>query len=112
MTRTAYTLDDLGGALSPRALLSFVRGLPAESLTWRETHPGRAAEGEWSDVALVPQLLASAVDALNAISWQLGGGRGPRPRPIPRPGVDGGERVIGSDPIPVRDFDAWWEGDG
>lgn len=31
-------------------------------------------------------LLANVVDMLRGISWQLGGGKGQRPRPIPRPG--------------------------
>lgn len=40
--------------------------------------------GQWG--SMTDQLLAETVDTLHAISWQLGGGKGPRPDPIERPG--------------------------
>lgn len=55
-------------------------------------------------------LLAAAVDALNAANWQRGGGKGSRPKPITRPGTQT-ENKIGRDPVPIKDFDSWWDGE-
>ena len=42
-------------------------------------------------------LLAAAVDALASGNWQRGGGKGKRPKPIPRPGSeDEGSRTLGT----------------
>lgn len=52
-------------------------------------------DGE-SDWSLSDHLSAAAVDALNAANWQRGGGKGSRPKPVPRPGVKGdNQRVLG-----------------
>lgn len=57
-----------------------IRHLPAESAT-------RRVLDETSPWGLPEQLLAAAVDALQAANWQRQGGKGTRPKPIPRPGV-------------------------
>ena len=53
-------------------------------------------------------LLAMAVDVLQDANWQRGGGKGPRPKRVPRPGEDTKDQTFGSDPIPIKDFDTWW----
>lgn len=37
---------------------------------------------------LSEQLAAAQVDELRSANWQRGGGKGRRPRPIPRPGIE------------------------
>jgi hypothetical protein len=48
--------------------------------------------GEDSVWTLETQLLAAIYDAVAAGNWQRGGGKGKRPKPIPRPGIEGRER--------------------
>jgi hypothetical protein len=62
-----------------------VRHLPADSATRRTIDSDGAVWG------LQEQLLAAAVDALSAGNWQRGG-KGPRPKRLPRPGVDSKQR--------------------
>lgn len=112
MTRTRYTLDDLGGALSERALLHFVHRLPPDSETWRETHPGREEESRWSDASMLPMLVARIADTVQDFEWAFAQSRSKkrieRPRPIDRPGVGRDARRYGRDPIPIADFERWW----
>lgn len=78
------------GRLTPRRLAVFIAGFPADSAT------ARAVQGPTVRWTLTDQLLASVFDALAAISWQLGGDKhAPRPKPMPRPGVDDGTRRYG-----------------
>jgi hypothetical protein len=51
------------------------------------------------------------VRALDADVMARGTRRRPRqPKPYPRPWAKGqGERRIGKDPIPIADFDKWWD---
>lgn len=56
-----------------------VEYLPRESAYAREVHPTT----EWS---AAEYLLASTVDLLSSANWQRGGGKGKRPKPLPRPG--------------------------
>lgn len=59
------------------------------------------------------QLLAAAVDVLAVANWQRAGDKNnPRPKPIPRPGVAPTGVSYGSDPIPISEFDDWWESKG
>lgn len=113
MTLARLTLDDLGGGLSCRALVAFVRNLPAGSALARETRDGEL--WAWSQPAMTNQLLAALVDELRMAEWawaRANGARGARrPRPIPRPGVkDDSVRRIGSDPIPISEFEDFWNG--
>jgi len=59
-----------------------IRWLPHDSATVRDVNP----DWEWT---LGAHLAAAQVDALNAQIWQAGGGKGKRPKPIPRPGTKG-----------------------
>ena len=98
-------LDDLGTpSLSWRDLYVITRHLPPTSALRRA-----AGEGEepWTTA---DYLLALAVDALNGANWQRAGkSSAPRPRPIPRPGETAKGEQYGSDPIPVAEFDSWWD---
>lgn len=49
-----------------------------------------AGEMPWS---LGDHLLATAVDLLAGANWQRGGGKGPKPKRVPRPGVMAGSDV-------------------
>lgn len=52
-----------------------------------ETAFGRSLMGESVGWGRVEHLLAAILDQLAALSWQTGGGKGTRPKPLPRPGV-------------------------
>lgn len=56
------------------------------------------------------QLMAEATDALNMANWQRGGRRSaPKPKPIPRPWLKPKHTTLGSDPIPISQFNDWWD---
>lgn len=116
MTRTHFTLDDLGCDLRPRALLNFLRYLPPQAESVKAQSDKAREIGEWSDIKLTPQLLASLVDAVNMIAWEIAQVNSKRnlrtkiPEPIHRPGVKDRHKHLGSEPIKVKDFDKWWNG--
>ena len=60
--------------------------------------------GEIADWPLTVQLLARAVDLLASANWQRGGGKGTKPRPIPRPDQ---KRRIGSGSMSLDEMDAF-----
>ncbi|WAC65185.1 hypothetical protein OVA14_07230 [Agrococcus sp. SL85] len=56
------------------------------------------------------QLLANIVDALNHANWQrVGKKNAPKPKRTPRPWEKTKAQRIGADPIPISQFDDWWE---
>ena len=112
MTSTRFTLDDLGGALSERALLSFVRCAPPRSLLARDVGGDQQAYA-WAQPELLPTLVASVIDELRNLQWtvaQVNSRRKlRRPKPIKRPGVKDDTERIGADPIPVAQWNEFWE---
>lgn len=75
-------LSDLfTGRLTWRQLRSFLSHLPRDSALARKLLGNDAPWG------LSEQLLALAVDAIRQGNWQRGGGKGGKPKPVPRPGV-------------------------
>lgn len=117
MCRAHMTLADLGGALSWRALLHFVRHLPRDSALSRESEPP-GEEAAWADGSLVAPLLADAIDAINWFNWSFiaansrKGHKPKRPRPVRRPWLTDeqlGVRRLGKGGIPASEFDEWWE---
>jgi len=98
-------LDDLGTeALSWRDLLVLVR-------RWQvmpSTATSEAVHGtRWS---VTDQLLALIFDVLNQANWQRQKKRtAPKPKPLPRPWDAAKSTSIGSDPIPISQFDEWWD---
>ncbi|MCI6275083.1 MAG: hypothetical protein MR611_10525 [Coriobacteriaceae bacterium] len=118
MTRTRFTLSDIGGELPARALLAFVTHLPPDAALCRELRGDSDEEAAWRDQSLVPMLLAEVVDTAHMVAWEVAQAnsdhdlRSSMPRPIGRPGVaeSGGGRTYGSGAIAVSDFDDWWNG--
>ncbi len=113
MTLAHYTLDDLGGVLSCRALLSFINHLPTTSQFARETGP--AEFWAWSQPETTNELLAELGDELRAWGYSYFksmGAKGLRkPKPRPRPGVkDETTKHIGSEPVTVAEFNKFWNG--
>lgn len=82
-----------------------------DRLNWRDlwvlinqTGPGTAVyrllagdRAQWGDAE---ELLAGILDALVAGNWQRGGGKGPRPKQLPRPGVKAASSAA---PVPSGD---------
>lgn len=114
MTRTAYTLADVGGALPWPALRHFVLYLGSDSALWRETHPDEAKLSAWEDGSMVAPMMADLFDVTALVAWATAN-RGakhakPKPKPYPRPwAARTNERHYGSKPIPISEFDSWWE---
>jgi hypothetical protein len=91
-----------------------------DRLTWADLRAflGRSRVGSayhWAKDAdsalwgLREHLLAHVADLLAVGNWQRAGKkRGRRPEPISRPGA-GGKKKYGRDPVPAKDFNAWWD---
>lgn len=119
MTRTGRTLGELGAGLSAGSLQAFLLWLPQDSATWRDEHQDRADEAEWAGSSYTQQLLAGISDTLSMLAWEFSQVNSKHdlrryiPQPIPRPGVVDDRHVsYGRDPIPVAEFDSWWQGGG
>ena len=102
------SIEDLGTpALSWRDLLVIVRRSGPSSALARELQPELAA---WASGQVLADLAANMVDLLAAANWQRQGKKGaPRPKRIKRPGQDNGDKKFGRAPIPVKDFNDWWD---
>lgn len=101
-------LDELGTpALSWRDLYVLVR-------RWQRT-PGNAfaaalhgqEQPSWTE-----QVLAVIVDLLNGIAFILKRGKGQRPKRLQRWWERKKQQRLGSSPIPISKFDAWWDAAG
>lgn len=112
LTLTRYNLSDVGGALPWAALRHFVDHLPRTSALSRDLVP-LSDEERWIAGDANCIILADIYDAIAQVGANLmakGSGRAPRHmRPYPRPWDNGsGERRFGSDPIPISEFEDWW----
>lgn len=98
-------LDELSTAsLSWRDLFVLVR-------RWQMT-PGNAfaAAVHGAEVpAWSEQVLAVIVDMLNGIAFILKRGKGSRPKRLQRWWEKRKQQKFGREPIPLSQFDAWWE---
>ena len=98
-------LDELStAALSWRDLFVLVR-------RWQMT-PGNAfaASVHGAEVpAWSEQVLAVIVDMLNGIAFILKRGKGSRPKRLQRWWEKRKQQKFGREPIPLSQFDAWWE---
>jgi hypothetical protein len=57
-------------------------------------------------------ILADIFDTLAVANWQRSSSKKnpqPKPKRYPRPGDKPEVQVIGKDPIPISEFDAWWD---
>lgn len=90
-------------------LYQWARHLGEDTATWRALHP---KEAEWSSVlhrtAMLADLIDATVHVARTVAQAHSKSRLPQPKPYPRPGMDEETERIGSDPIPVTEFDAWW----
>lgn len=99
------TLDDLGSeAFTWYDLSAFVKHI--------QTDPRSALAKELHDDAwsIEAQLLATIADSLGIANWQrMGKKHAPKPKPIPRPWEKPKSTSLGSAPIPIAQFDDWWD---
>lgn len=68
-----------------------IRNLPPDSALARAVHGSNRVD--WTPEI---ELLATIVDALNIAAYQRSGGKGRRPKPVPRPGSDKVVRIGGT----------------
>lgn len=97
-------LRELGSArFSWLDLQIIVRGAPRDSAI------GRSIGGATSEWGVTEHLLALLVDAVVIGNWQRQGNpHAPRPHPLSRPGAPKQGTHLGKEPIPVGDFEEWW----
>ena len=91
-------------------LCNFSNHLPETSATFRALY-----RDAWTFSTALQQssLLADLSDALNGFMYMFGkahGGKGSKPKPYPRPWASGDSKHIGSEPIPISEFDSWYYG--
>lgn len=104
-------LEDLGTPALPWTELAvLLRYAPPTSALVRELQPELA---NWVSGRVTADLLATIADLLANGNWQRQGKKNaPKPKPIKRPGAVTSATRYGSDPIPVKDFDDWWDSKG
>ena len=111
MTRTHYTVDDIGGALSWSSLASFVKNLRGDSALARDLG---TATG-WEDTLKTNAILADIFDLLqvinnNIVALASHGKTKKTIKPYPRPGKDeNNERKIGKGALPLPQMRKWIE---
>lgn len=59
----------------------------------------------WNQVTYI---LADMLDAMNIWRWADAGRKGPKPRPIPRPGDKSEDRHYGTTPVSVEELEEWY----
>lgn len=113
MTRAGATLDDVPCRISWRALGNFIRNLDVRSAYVRELDPDLC---RWVAPESLRPMLADMYDLMAALNRNVVAAnskhRPRKPKPYPRPGKRDKGTVIGKDPIPIKDFDEWWNGGG
>ena len=71
-------------------------------ILWKEDN-----EAVWERYELTIERIGDMIAEGN---WQRAGRKNsPHPKPIKRPGVDSGDKTFGSEPIPISQFNDWWE---
>lgn len=111
LTKTNYTLDDVGGELSWFALSSFVQNLGTDSALARDM--GKSTG--WEDTLATNRILADIYDLLQVINTNLcdlGSGKTlhRKIKPYPRPnGKDKDTKRIGKGALPPDELREWFE---
>lgn len=105
MTRTRYTLDDVGGALSWGSLRSFIKYLGTDSALARALNKSTG----WEQTIKTNEILADCFDLLQVINLNLinKGNKTKKKnyKPYPRPGrSDDNTRKLGKGAIPVNEL--------
>ena len=106
LTRTGYTLDDVGGRLPWSALSSFIRNLDTDSALARDM--GKATG--WESTLKTNAILADIYDLLQVIHRDicaLGGAKTKKYKPYPRPGADKDKKRIGKGALPYNQLREW-----
>lgn len=109
MTRTRYTLNDLGGALTWSSLRSFIQFLETDSALARDLQKSTG----WETTIKTNAVLADIYDLLQGIysvliSIASGGKKKVKPKPYPRPGRgDEYTRKVGKGALPYSELRAW-----
>lgn len=103
-----YSLKDAGKRLDLAQLNILVTGFLQEP----GSHLRRAiAGGQAAEWDIRTELLALLFDQFSMLRFELGGGKGRQPEPLERPYPTKGasRQVFGYDPVPISDFDDWWD---
>ena len=110
LTKTRFSLDDVGGELSWFALSSFIQNLDTNSALARELNKSTG----WETTLQTNVTLADIYDLLQVINANLvsvGGGKPKRVKPYPRPfRKDDSTKKIGKDPLPFDKLKEWIKG--
>ena len=112
LTKTRFTLDDLGGELSWFALSSFIQNLDSDSALARDLNKSSG----WERTLQTNVILADIYDLLQAINLNLcaigGSKQHKKVKPYPRPFGKGDDtkRKIGKDPLPFNQLKEWIKG--
>lgn len=91
-------------------LVNFSNHLPENSATFRAMHKDAYS---FSTELHQSAMLADLIDGVAMLSYMLSkayGGKGKKPKPYPRPWDNDNAEHIGSDPIPISEFDKWYYG--
>ena len=108
LTKTGFTCDDIGGALSWGALLSFIKNVGPDSALGREI----GNTNGWETRIKTNAILADIYDLLQVINRNIVAAHSKKPvkekiKPYPRPGQDENKRKIGKGAMPVADLREW-----
>lgn len=88
-------------------LVNFSNHLPFGSATFRALKPD---EYNFSTDLQRSAILADIFDAISALIHAFSKKGSKKPKPYPRPWTNDGEQRIGSDPIPISEFNTWYYG--
>lgn len=110
ITRTAYTLDDVGGRLSWSALSSFIKNLDTGSALAKDLDKTTG----WENTLQANIILADIYDLLQVtnsllIAMATQGKKRKKITPYPRPGKDRNTRKLGKGAMPLNALSKWME---
>ena len=110
ITRTAYTLDDVGGRLSWSALSSFIKNLDTGSALAKALDKTTG----WENTLQANIILADIYDLLQVtnsllITMATQGKKRKKITPYPRPGKDRNTRKLGKGAMPLNALSKWME---
>ena len=91
-------------------LINFSNHLPIDSATHRALKPD---ESKFSTDLQHSAILADIFDVVSGFAYAFSkayGGKGQKPKQYPRPWANESAQKIGSKPIPISEFDAWYYG--
>ena len=107
ITRTRYTIEDVGGALQWSTLRAFIHFLGPDSAVARDAQKSTGWETQLKTNAILADIY-DVLSAINANLIQVGskGRKRVKVTPYPRPGTDKA-RKIGKGALPIDDLREW-----